>query len=197
MYSRAHHPQLFAFVIKDLMALTAVSLSVLVSPCVATEGTARCKATYQHASVTMDSMDVRASAVCRNLQDLNATNASQTTLAGQSDATCIVSMATLQVKKKISARVTMILTEVTGMAPPATVVCSVGDYRLVRLAMVHTLERDAISIVSLRMLNTVTNSTGTGVNSQLSQSSTVFTALLKAKCSPGLDITTETLTMCT
>lgn len=110
MSSKAHPPQRCAFVIRVLMAMTAVSLSVPDSPCVATEGTVHFKPTYRRASVTMVLTGVRVKGVFRSLLDLNARNVSQTTLAGQSDATSIVSMAMAQGQTKISARATMIPT---------------------------------------------------------------------------------------
>ena len=107
VFSRDPPQRLCAFVIKALTAMTAVNSFALVSLCVATEGTVRYKATYQPVSVTMVLTGVHANGVYRSLQDLNVINALQTTSAGQSAATFIVSMATQQGKTKISARVTM------------------------------------------------------------------------------------------
>ena len=55
------------------------------------------------------------------------------------------------------------------MGQAATAVRWAGECRPVECAMKRTWERGALSIVSVRMLNTVTNLTGTGVNTLSNQ----------------------------
>ena len=117
--------------------MTAVSLFARDSQCVATEETAHCKATYQRASVTMDSTDIPVSDVFRSLLVPNVTVVLQTLLAGQSDATWRVLMGTEQVQMKIFVRAIMTQSLATGMEPPATTVCLAGVCRLVQPATVH------------------------------------------------------------
>ena len=83
MFFKVLLQKLCVFVIKGLMAMIAVNSFVLVNLCVAIEGTAHLKETHHPVRVTMVLMEVRASVVCLNIQDLNVTNALQTLSAGQ------------------------------------------------------------------------------------------------------------------
>ena len=116
--------------------MTVVSLFARDSQCVATEEIAHCKATYQRASVTMDSTAIHVSDVCRSLLVPNVTLVFQTSLAGQSGVTWRVFMGTEQVQMKIFVRAIMTQSLATGMEPFATTVCLAGVCRPVQPATV-------------------------------------------------------------
>ena len=106
--------------------MTVVRLFARDSQCVTTEETAHCKATYQRASVTMDSTDIPVSDVFRSLLVPNVTDVLQTSLAGQSAVTWLVFMATEQGQIRIFAPAIITQRLATGMVQPVTVVYLAG-----------------------------------------------------------------------
>ena len=135
--SKGLRPRLYVSAIKDSTVMTVVRLFARDSQCVTTEETAHCKATYQRASVTMDSTDIPVSDVFRSLLVPNVTVVLQTLLAGQLGVTRRVFMGTEQVQMKIFVRAIMTQSLATGMEPPATTVCLAGVCQPVQPATVH------------------------------------------------------------